>query len=118
VPTDAGSVAATYFESWRARDFDALRSILADGVTFDGPLAHLDNADDCVKGLEGMSKILTDIVVHKTFVDGEDVLTWFDLHTSVADPVPTANWSHVHDGRITAIRVAFDARGLAPPDAG
>lgn len=118
MPTDAGGVAATYFESWRARDFDTLRSILAHDVTFDGPLAHLDNADDCVKGLEGMSKILTGIVVHKTFVDGEDVLTWFDLHTSVADPVPTANWSHVHDGKITGIRVAFDARGFASAGGG
>ncbi len=44
-----------------------------------------------------------------------DVLTWFDLHTSVAPPAPTANWSHVEDGRITTIQVTFDARPLAPP---
>jgi hypothetical protein len=33
----------------------------------------------------------------------------------VAPPAPTANWSQVKDGRITAIRVTFDARPLAPP---
>jgi hypothetical protein len=38
------------------------------------------------------------------------------MHTSVAKPVPTGNWSHVEGGKITAIKVAFDARGLAPPD--
>jgi ketosteroid isomerase-like protein len=114
---DPGSVAASYFKAWQARDFDGLRALLADDVTFDGPLAHLDNADDCVQGLRGMSKILEKVDIKKTFVDGDDVVTWFDLHTSVAEPVPTANWSHVEDGRITAIRVAFDARGLAPPDA-
>ncbi len=76
---------------------------------------HLDNADDCVAGLERMSKIMEKLDVKKRFVDGDDVITWFDLHTSVADPVPTANWSHVEGGRITAIKVAFDARGLAPP---
>lgn len=108
-------VAAAYFDAWKGKDFATLRSLLADDVTFDGPLARLDNADDCVKGLEGMSQITTDVVVHKRFVDGADVLTWFDLHTTVADPVPTANWSHVEDGRITSIRVAFDARPLAPP---
>lgn len=69
-----------------------------------------------MEGLEGMSQILTDIVVHKRFVDGPDVLTWFDLHTSVAGPAPVANWSHVEDGRIKTIRVTFDARPLAPPD--
>jgi ketosteroid isomerase-like protein len=116
--TDAGSIAAAYFQAWQARDFAALRSLLADDVTFDGPLARLDNADDCVKGLEGMSKILERIAIRKTFVDGDDVLTWFDLHTTVAEPVPTASWSRIRDGRIAEIRVAFDARPLAPPDAG
>jgi hypothetical protein len=52
--------------------------------------------------------------VQKRFVDGPDVLTWFDLHTSVAPPYPTANWSHVENGKITRIRVAFDPRPLAP----
>jgi hypothetical protein len=31
----------------------------------------------------------------------------------VAEPVPVANWMHVEDGKITRIRAAFDARGLA-----
>ena len=110
--TDPRAVAATYFRAWKDRDFATLRSILTDDVTFDGPLANLDNADDCVKGLEGMSKILDDIVVQHVFVDGPDVLTWFDLHTTVAPPAPTANWQHVEDGRITSIRVTFDPRAL------
>jgi hypothetical protein len=59
---------------------------------------------------------VTDIIVRKVFVDGDDVLTWFELHTSVARPVPTANWSRVQNGKITSIRVVFDARELAPKD--
>jgi ketosteroid isomerase-like protein len=110
--TDARSVAATYFRAWQERDFVTLRRILADDVTFQGPLATLDNADDCVKGLQGMAEILDDVAVQHVFVDGPDVLTWFDLHTTVAPPAPTANWQHVEDGRITAIRVAFDPRAL------
>ena len=47
------------------------------------------------------------------FHDGPDVLSWFDLATSVADTVPVANWMHVEDGKITRINVAFDARGIA-----
>jgi hypothetical protein len=27
--------------------------------------------------------------------------------------VPVANWMHVENGKITRIRVAFDARGIA-----
>jgi hypothetical protein len=31
----AAEVGATYFDAWRAGDFDTLRSILADDVTFE-----------------------------------------------------------------------------------
>lgn len=113
--TDTATLAETYFRAWKDHDWTTLRALLADDVSFRGPLASLDDADACVEGLKGMAQIMTDVVVHHRFVDGPDVLTWFDLHTSIAAPVPTANWSHVENGRITAIRVAFDARPFAPP---
>ena len=108
--TDAMAVAATYFDAWQARDFARLRSVLADDVDFDGPLARVRDSDDC---LRGMAQIMTGLEVRKVFRDGPDVLTWFDLATSVADTVPVANWMHIEDGTITRIRVAFDARGIA-----
>jgi hypothetical protein len=110
---DPRTLATTYFAAWNGKDWTALRSVLADDVTFTGPFAQLDNAEDCLRGLRGMSRIMTDIVIHKMFVDGPDVLTWFDLYTTVAPPCPTANWSRIDSGKITAIRVTFDARDLA-----
>ena len=83
-------------------------------LTFTGPLAQLEGAEDYMKGIEGLSRITSEIVIRKTFVDGPDVLTWYDLHTTVASPVPVANWIHVEEGKITSLRVAFDARELAP----
>ncbi len=115
---DAAEVAATYFHAWKADDWTTLRSVLADDATFRGPLGSADSAEACMQGLRWMAQIMTDIVVHKRFVDGADVLTWFDLHTSIAPPAPVANWMHVEDGRISTIRVTFDARPLAPPDTG
>ena len=107
-------VAGTYFEAWKAGDFEQVRLVLADDVTFDGPLGHAGNAEECIAGLRRMSQIVTDIVIHKTFVDGPDVLTWFDLHTAQTDPLPTVNWRHVENGKITWIRVTFDPRPLNP----
>jgi limonene-1,2-epoxide hydrolase len=109
---DAKAIATTYFEAWKAGDFDALRSILADEVTFRGPMGTADGMDECLQGLRGMSAMITDIVIHKIFVDGPDVLTWYDLHTSKADPMPTANWSHLEHGKIATIQAVFDARPL------
>jgi hypothetical protein len=113
LPNDPRTLAATYFQAWKAKDFARLRSVLADNATFRGPLGTADDAETCMHGLQAMAQIITDIVIRKTFVDGDDVLTWFDLHTSVAPPCPTANWSHVENGKIASIRVTFDARDLA-----
>jgi hypothetical protein len=85
---DARTVVDTYFSAWRDNDFTTMRSVLDDKVDF---------------------------VVHKTFVDGADVLTWYDLHTRIADPAPVAEWSHVENGKITMVRVVFDARPFSPP---
>jgi ketosteroid isomerase-like protein len=109
----AAQAAATYFESWRARDFARLRTVLADDVDFDGPFGQVSGGDGCLRGLEGLSRIMTGIEIQKVFTDGSDVLTWYVMATSVAAPVAVANWMRVSDGKITRIRVAFDARGLA-----
>ena len=111
--TDARTTAAIYFDAWQARDFSRLRSVLADDVDFAGPLAHVQGGANCLRGLQGMAQIMTGLDVRRVFHDGDDVLTWFDLATSVAETVPVANWMHVQDGRITQIKVAFDARGTA-----
>ena len=111
---DAVKVATAYFDAWKANDFDTMRSWLEDDITFAGPLAQLEGAENYMEGIKGLSQIVSDIVILKTFVDGPDVLTWYELHTTVASPVPVANWLHVEDGKITSLRVAFDARELAP----
>ena len=116
---NAAALAATYFRAWKAHDFEEFRSILADDVTFTGPLGEAANADECVKGIEGMSQIMTDVVIRKTFVDGTDILTWFDLHTKVTkDPLPVANWTHVKNGKISSSRVLSDPRPLTSGSSG
>jgi ketosteroid isomerase-like protein len=109
----ATTAAATYFDAWQAGDFARLRSVLADDVDFAGPLGQVTGGDECLRGLEGLAKIMTGIEIRKVFTAGSDVLTWYDMATTVAEPVPVANWMHVEDGKITRIRVAFDPTGIA-----
>jgi ketosteroid isomerase-like protein len=105
-------LATTYFDSWRAKDFETFRSILADDATFRGPLGMADGADELVAGIEGMSQITTGIEVERMLADGPDVLTWFQLGTKMADPTSVASWIHAEDGRITRVRVTFDPREI------
>jgi hypothetical protein len=109
---DNRAIATSYFNAWRVRDFVSLRGLLADDVTFCGPMGSADDADSCLAGLEGMAQIITDIDIHHIFLDRDDVTTWFDLHTSIAPPSLTANWSHIENGKITQIRVTFDPRAI------
>lgn len=109
---DPIDVASAYFAAWKGNDFAALEALLADDVTFEGPLGTADNRDQCIAGLKGLRQLITDIVIHKMFVNDLDVVTWFELHTSIAPPAPVANWSHVEDGKITRIRATFDPRDL------
>jgi hypothetical protein len=111
---DSANVAMAYFDAWKANDFDTMRSLVADDVRFEGPLATLEGAEDYIKGIQGLSQVISEIVIRKVFVDGQDVLTWYDMHTTVASPVAVANWLHVEGSKITTLRVAFDARELAP----
>ncbi len=108
----AAAVAERYFTAWQAQDEDTLRDILAADVTFAGPLGQAEGREDCIAGLMGMLAIVTDIDVTLQVADGDDVITWFDLHTTLAPPTPTANWSHVENGRISRIRVTFDPRPI------
>jgi ketosteroid isomerase-like protein len=110
--TDPRDVARTYFTAWQDHDFDTLRSILAEDVTFRGPLGSADDADECIAGLRGMSKMMTAIDIKTIVADTDDVITWFELHTNDAPPAPTANWMHLSDGKIARIRVTFDPRPL------
>jgi len=110
--TDPRTAAATYFDAWRANDFDRLRSVLADEIEFVGPLGQVKGGDECAEAMRRLSEIKTDLVVERVFVDGDDVLTWFELHTSLAPPAPVANWSHIEGGKVARVRVTFDPRGI------
>jgi hypothetical protein len=112
---DARAVVERYFDAWKRNDFATMRSVLDDRVDFAGPIDRFDNADAYQQAIQGLSQMKTDIVIRKSFVDGPDVLTWYDLHTAIAAPAPVAEWSHVENGKITMVRVVFDARPFSPP---
>src|SRR5215208_7533869 len=84
---DAANVATTYFDAWKANDFDTMHSLAAEDVRFEGPLATLEGAEDYIKGIQGLSRVISEIVIQKIFVEGQDVLTWYEMHTTVASPV-------------------------------
>ncbi|MET8297028.1 nuclear transport factor 2 family protein [Streptomyces sp. NPDC005180] len=110
--SSARELAGAYFTAWEAGDFETMRGLLAEDVDFLGPLGTAQGTEEALAGLRGLGQVLEKIDVRVRVAEGDEVITWFDLHTSIAPPAPTANWMHVRDGRIARIRVTFDPRGL------
>lgn len=108
----AASVAATYFDAWTSNDIERVRPLLHDDVAFAGALGSTRGIDETLAGLGRMFAMTEHVEVLHRWVDGPDVLTWFELRTKTAGPLAIVNWSHVEDGRITWIRVTFDPRPL------
>jgi SnoaL-like domain len=111
-PDDPRALATAYFRAWKAHDAGALRALLAEDATFAGPLGTAGNADEMATAIQRLFAITTDVVVQIMAVDGGNIITWFDLHTTVAPPTPVANWSQVRDGKIVRVRATFDPRAL------
>lgn len=106
-------VVAMYSEAMKKGDFATVRSVLADNLDFQGPIAKHSNADDLVKDLQNLGKIVQGMELKKEFVDGKDVCLIYDLITKMG-VAPVAEWHHVEGDKITSIRVFFDARPFVP----
>lgn len=110
--TSTPAAVTAYFEAWDAKDPEILRPFLADDVVFDGPLAQLQGSDTWIEALRGLFDATTGLQIKRRWVDGDDTLTWFDLEIGSSAPMPTTNWTHLEDGLITHVRVAFDPRPM------
>jgi hypothetical protein len=107
-----GDIAAAYFAAWKSNDVARVRSLLHPEVDFIGALGATQGIEDTLAGLGGMFAMTEQVEVIHRWVDGPDVLTWFELRTNTAGPLAIVNWSHIVAGLITRIRVTFDPRPL------
>lgn len=110
--TTPEAVAAAYFQAWENKDIDRVRPLLHPNVSFVGAMGATNGVEETLGGLSGMFSMTRQVKVIKRWTDGPDVLTWFELSTAAAGPLPVVNWSHVEDGLITRIRVTFDPRPI------
>jgi ketosteroid isomerase-like protein len=111
-PSPAERLAIEYFQAWRAHDIDRVAPLLADNVDFVGALGTAQGAQQALAGLRGMFAMTKTVEIIHRWIDGPDVITWFELTTASAGPLAIVNWSHVTRDKIDRIRVTFDPRPL------
>lgn len=106
-------IARSYFTDWSSGDFDALRGLLADDVTFEGPMGTAAGVEACSQGLAMLKEIMAGINIRKMWEDGPDVITWYEMTYTSGRKVETVNWMHIIDGKIDRIRVTFDRSAVS-----
>lgn len=116
---DPKSVASGCLQAWSSGDLDTTRSLLAEDVTFDGPLGSTRGADAYIEGIKGMVRIVERVDQHEVFADGGNVCIIYDLVTKTPPArIPTAGWYRVQDGMVTSVKAFFDPRPLMPASSG
>jgi len=115
--SDERDVALACLESWSSGDFTRTRALLADDVTFLGPLGSTVGGDEYVEGVRGLARIVDHLEIRAATVgDDGNVAILYDLVTKPAGPIPTVGWYEVRDGLVRSVRAFFDPRPLV--DAG
>ncbi len=116
--SNARDVVDQYFSALKKKDFDTMRPLLHDDITFVGPLGTTDGVDEYIESLKRVTASMTGLERQALFAAGEDVCQIY--HMTLAMPAATlrvAQWLKVREGRIAAVRLYFDARPFAPPPA-
>ena len=112
VESDAESIVTACLDALGDRDFERLRTYLADtGFSYRSPVSATDRADDFIIIVSRVGPILESIERVRTFADGNDVCSILKLRTTmeVLREVPAVLLATVTDGKIVTMEVFFDA---------
>lgn len=95
------------------KDFLAARKLLHDNLEFRGPFDTFHKADDYLHAIQKLSAIVEGVDILKVFEDRNEVALFCDLKTKTVGTSFVSEWYKINDGKISSVRVVFDARPFA-----
>ena len=102
-----------YTEAWTRGDLQKARTFLADDLRFEGSMFSFSNADDLIAVVQGFPDILERVDIHRRLFDDRGGVLLYDcVTTGPAGVIRHAEFFDVEDGKITQIRLVFDATEL------
>jgi len=110
---DARQLIETYHKAWTTGDFITARRCLADNLDFKGSIDTFRNADDFINALKGFKGMLRGVGLLKSYFDHSGGALLYDCDTPTpAGVIRTSEFFSVDNGKITEIRLVFDATEL------
>jgi ketosteroid isomerase-like protein len=103
----------TYHDAWTSGDFTTARACLADDLDFKGSIDSFDNADDFVAALTRFEGMLHRVTLLQGLFEQDRAALLYDCDTAgPAGVIRTAEFLTIRNGKISEIRLVFDASEL------
>jgi hypothetical protein len=103
----------TYHNAWTTGDFVTARRCLADDLDFKGSIDTFHKADDFAGELKRFHSMLRGVKLLKSFFGQDGAALLYDCDTvTPAGVIRTAEFFSTSDGKISEIRLVFDASEL------
>jgi hypothetical protein len=110
---NARQLIETYHKAWTTGDFDAARRCLADDLDFKGSIDAFHRADDFVGALKGFQNLLRGVTLISSLFDQDGAALLYDCDSATpAGVIRSAEFFSTKNGKISAIRLVFDASEL------
>ncbi len=108
----AGDVIRDFYAAVVKRELGTARGYLRDDLVFVGLFETYPSADAYIAALTGLLSITVRLDVKKIIAEGNDAAVFFELETRAPAEatVLVAEWHEIKDGKIAAVRSAFDGR--------
>ncbi|MEU4732002.1 nuclear transport factor 2 family protein [Streptomyces sp. NPDC023588] len=116
MPTDTASIATrrtvrAYHEARFRGDVSAAAAQIGEGFRFRSPFITSDSPTGHLDGLDGLLGIVTRVELISQLYGETEATLVYDVHTAPAVGITqhTAEHFRLYDGRITSIKLIFDA---------
>jgi hypothetical protein len=110
---DTRKLIETYHNAWTTGDFVTARRCLADNLDFIGSIDTFQKADDFINALKGFQGMLRGVRLLKSYFDHHGAALLYDCDTvTPAGVIRTSEFFSIGNGKITEIRLVFDASEL------
>jgi hypothetical protein len=110
---DTKQVVSGYHQAWTKGEMEKARTFLADALDFQGSIDRFQRADEFMGALNMFQKMLRKVdLIQSLFSEGEAALLYDCDTMTPAGVIRTAEFFTVKGGKITSIRLVFDATEL------
>jgi hypothetical protein len=110
---DTQQLIDTYHNAWTTGDFITARRCLADNLDFQGAIDTFHKAEDFIEALKRFKGMLRGVKLLQSFYNRDGAALLYDCDTlSPAGVIRTAEFFSITSGKISLIRLVFDASEL------